>query len=211
MNKLKINQGSDLFQKVESILDEKKMSFKELAKKMDYKESYLIDELNRESVPLIAHIMFIKELSKALKVDTKYFSNNSESQELETVPSNDSEVVQNIENKVKSLLKKKSISFAELARRIGYSNAGLHRSFGNNTISVTTLELIAKELDVDISYFFEEIIIEKLVDEIISHNKTSDLKNFMFGFSRDISKGLSLKEAVYKNIDPEGYKIYLLS
>lgn len=64
-----------------------------------------------------------------------------------------------------------------------------------------SLECISKVLQVDISYFFEEDVIEHLADETMKYEKNPDFKNFMFGFSRDIARGMKLEEAVSKNMD----------
>lgn len=214
MSKLKTTHKSTLLQTVETILDKKKKSFKALAKELGYKEVELVETLNQETWPIAYFMLFREKLAKALGVDQEelvLYAKEGETPEQFFTAEPAVSVVESIEEKVRALLRKKSISFVELAQRIGFSNAGLHRSFSNNTISVTTLESIAKELDVDVSYFFENIVVEKMVDEILRHNKSADLKNFMFGFSRDVSKGMSVKDAVYKNIDPEGYKFYLVS
>lgn len=191
MSNLKTTTKSQLLEKVEEILDEKKITFKYLAKNLGIKESALIDELNATTFAAMQRILLIEQIAKILNVDMARFTAKS--------------LQNDIEEKVRLLLRKKGISFIELSRRIGYSNAGLHRTFSNKTIGIAVLENIAKELGVDISFFFEDIIIEKLVDEILKRPENPDLKTFMFGFSRDIAKGMKLEEAVYKNMAPESH------
>lgn len=112
--------------------------------------------------------------------------------------------------KIKKMLKDKKITFAELAEKIEYTSTGLNRAFGKNNLKLETLERISEVLQVDITYFFEEELTDRLVDEIMKHEQNPDLKGFMFGFSRDISKGMKLEEAVFKNMDKQGYLSNLL-
>ena len=104
--------------------------------------------------------------------------------------------------KVKSMLREKKMTFAELAEKIGYTSTGLNRAFGKNNIKLGTLESISKEMGVDISYFFEGDVVERIADEIMKHEKNPDLRSFMFGFSRNIAKGDKLENAIGKILNP---------
>ena len=151
---------SDLYKNVESILSEKGMTFKELSKRLGIKESVLIENLNRETWGLLQSIYFMDSLAKEMGVDVKRLHERN--------------IQDDIEIKVKDLIKRKGISFVELAKRIGYTNAGLHRSFANKNINLATLDIISNELDVDISYFFEAKVIDRLRNEISKYKENPD-------------------------------------
>lgn len=108
--------------------------------------------------------------------------------------------------KVKKKLKQEKMTFLELAQKIEFTDSGLRRAFDKNSLSIQTLYSISKILRVDISFFFEDKVIDRFVDEVLKRPENPDLKTFMFGFSRDIAKGMKLEEAVYKNMAPESHK-----
>lgn len=59
-----------------------------------------------------------------------------------------------IEKKVKELLHRKDWTIEMLAVKIGMTRGGLSLALKNNEFKVSTLLLIAEQLEVDIKYFF---------------------------------------------------------
>lgn len=57
---------------------------------------------------------------------------------------------------IKNLAEKKKISIRELADRVGVKENQIHVMCRTNSTKIDTLEKIAKELGVSISYFFDE-------------------------------------------------------
>ncbi len=65
---------------------------------------------------------------------------------------------------IKNLAEKKGISIRDLADRVGLKENQIHVMCRTNSTKIDTLDKIAKELGVSISYFFEEnICVEKVV------------------------------------------------
>lgn len=58
--------------------------------------------------------------------------------------------------RIKTLAESKHIEFKSLAKEIKMSEGNLHRCVRENKIQATDLEKIAKILNVNISYFFDE-------------------------------------------------------
>ncbi len=107
--------------------------------------------------------------------------------------------------KIKYLLKSNGMSFSMMCQVLNISSSSLYKSFTNKTITLNTLKRISGYLGVHSSYFYEDIIVQRFTEEIIKYPQNPDLKGFMIGFSRDISKGVKLQDAVFKNIDRKGY------
>jgi len=59
-------------------------------------------------------------------------------------------------SKIKNLLKGKKITIDELALQVGYTRSGLNKSLNSGDLKVSTLEKIAKVLDVPVSSFFSD-------------------------------------------------------
>lgn len=193
MSKIKSKPNSPILEKITSLLDERKLTFTKLAKQLGWREKELLELLSSEFVPGTMYAMVLHKIAAELKVDPDFFSEEVVEQSF-------------LLEKIKELLKKRNMSFIELARRIDYSNAGLHRAFSNKTISLLALEKISKELGVKLSYFFEGEIVELLADEILKRDKNPDIKSFILGLSRDLSKGIEFDRAIWKNQEPESYK-----
>lgn len=113
-------------------------------------------------------------------------------------------------DRLKILLKKEGLTFNELAEKLNISSTGLYLSFKRGKVTIVTLEKIGIILKVHPFYFFENDIIERLTEEVTRHSPNPDLKSFLMGFSRDVSKGMPLDQAAYKNIDPDGHRTGLL-
>jgi len=60
-----------------------------------------------------------------------------------------------ITNNIKTVLKQRKITQAELAEKIGMTRNGLSLSLKNDDFKTSVLAKIAKALDVQVSYFFE--------------------------------------------------------
>lgn len=58
--------------------------------------------------------------------------------------------------KIKDLAEKQNISIRMLAERVGLKENQIHVMCRNNSTKIDTLEKIAKELGVSVSYFFDE-------------------------------------------------------
>lgn len=177
--------------KLEEILKEKKISFSKLAKGIDVNEIELRELLVATTVPVTYYVITIRKICNYLDIDSELFLDTRHDLILE---------------KIKELLKRKRMTFVELSDEIGITKAGLYRAFHNQTLSLSSLIKISKALDVSVSYFFEEEVIERLSDEVMKYEKDPGLKPFMYGFSRDVSKGMKLEESVFKNLNPEAYK-----
>lgn len=192
MRALKFSDNNHIIELLDEILKKKKLTREQFAKKLKMKEFDLIEALRTVQDYDSSNDFIINKVSIELNVLPSYFFELNSGDFLA--------------EKVKYLLKQKGISFVELAKRISYSNAGLHRAFNTGTLTISTLSEIARELNVSIDYFFEEKIIDRLAEEVMKYDKSGDLKIFLFGFSRDLSKGMKFEDAVRKNQDPDGYK-----
>lgn len=115
-----------------------------------------------------------------------------------------------VSERLKVLLKKKGLTFNQLAEQLNITSTGLYLSFKRGKVTMLMIERIATILAVHPFYFFEGDIVERMAEEITKHSQKTDLKDFMFGFSRDIAKGMKLEEAVYKNMDKAGHQRSLL-
>lgn len=108
--------------------------------------------------------------------------------------------------RIKSLLDKQNRNVEWLAKEVGLKNKStLYVAFKKGSVSMVLLQKIASVFGIKPFYFFENDIIERLTEEIAKHPQNPDLKSFLMGFSRDVSKGLSIEQAAYKNIDPHSY------
>lgn len=71
---------------------------------------------------------------------------------------------------IRSLCEEKNIPFGELCRRIGRDVSAVHRSIRAGSTKVSTLEEIAKVLEVPAGYFFDGYVrdrdLEKYLKEI---------------------------------------------
>lgn len=117
---------------------------------------------------------------------------------------------QYIADRLKILLKNNEITFNDLAEKMGITSNGLYLSFKRGKVTISTLEKIGKVLDVHPFYFFENDIIDRLTEEAAKYPQNPDLKSFLMGFSRDVSKGMPVEQAAHKNIDLKDYTIGLL-
>ncbi|MDQ3190618.1 MAG: helix-turn-helix domain-containing protein [Bacteroidota bacterium] len=77
--------------------------------------------------------------------------------------------------RLKSLLKERGYSIKEFAIKIKMSEIGLHNAIKANSTKLETIEKIAQELNVSISYFFKSD--EELKIELISSEKEVWLKS----------------------------------
>ena len=116
-----------------------------------------------------------------------------------------------VSERLKILLKNKKLTFNQLAEQLNMTSTGLYLSFKRGKVTILMIERIAEILDVDPFYFFEGEIVERMAEEITKHSQKIDLKDFMFGFSRDIAKGMKLEDAVFKNMDKDGFLTNLLT
>lgn len=114
--------------------------------------------------------------------------------------------------RIRGLLEKQNKNVEWLALEMGFKHKNsLYVGFKIGSISIEALTKIAKILNVHPFYFFENDIVERLTEEVAKSKENPDLKSFLMGFSRDINKGMKLEEAAHKSIDPEGYKMSLIS
>ena len=74
---------------------------------------------------------------------------------------------------IKNLCIEKKITIPELSERIGMSKAGLYTTIKNQTISVTILEKIAEVLEVPVTVFFKESLINPEDEEALLNYKTA--------------------------------------
>ncbi|NVO11693.1 MAG: helix-turn-helix transcriptional regulator [Bacteroidales bacterium] len=63
-------------------------------------------------------------------------------------------------NKIKELAESRKVTIKDLAIRVGYTEAGLHKAIRNKSIKVDSLENIAQILGVPISSFFDETFVQ---------------------------------------------------
>jgi transcriptional regulator with XRE-family HTH domain len=61
-------------------------------------------------------------------------------------------------NKIKDLADQRKIKIIELSEKIGLSKTGLYKTISNKSMKVDTLEAIAKELNVSITQFFDDVM-----------------------------------------------------
>lgn len=191
MSELKFSVSDHIIEALDALLLKRKKTRKELAKTLNMSESELIENL-KAATSEFSNDYILSKVSTELNVPITYFYELNSDNFLAV--------------KVRALLKQKDISFAELSRRIKYTTAGLHRAFSTGTLTIFTLAQIAHELEVPIHYFFEELILDRLAEEALRHPNGNEVKLFLSSLSRDISKGIKLEDAVWKNIDPDGYK-----
>lgn len=112
--------------------------------------------------------------------------------------------------RLKLLLKKKEMTFNELAEKLEITPTGLYLSFKRGKITIIMLERIASILNVQPFYFFEAEILERLSDSAVIHEKNPDFKSTILSITRDVSKGTPLSDAIWKVQDPDGYNMGLL-
>ncbi|MCC7301950.1 MAG: hypothetical protein IT233_04860 [Bacteroidia bacterium] len=62
----------------------------------------------------------------------------------------------NLKERVILILKKRSYTYADLAKYLGVTEAQLDHTFANNSMEVRTLELISKELRIPLYSFFRD-------------------------------------------------------
>ncbi len=90
-------------------------------------------------------------------------------------------------NRLKKILAEKNITVKELCDMIGYSEGGFYQSVKNQSFKIATFELISKELNIPMTYWFmeESETVEgfqgndKLQIQLITHlqEKVADLKD----------------------------------
>ena len=61
-------------------------------------------------------------------------------------------------SKIKNLLKEKKITIDELALHVGYTRSGLNKSLNSGDLKASTLEKIAKVLEVPVSFFYSDFL-----------------------------------------------------
>lgn len=61
-----------------------------------------------------------------------------------------------ISKKIRNLYKSKGYTMAELAKKIGMTQAGLSKSLISEDFKISLLEKIANALEVPVNYFFED-------------------------------------------------------
>lgn len=76
--------------------------------------------------------------------------------------------------KIKQLAKERGISLGKLAQEAGITSPGLSLIMSSNVTMTTTIEKIAKILDINVGYFFDEdsvssdgVIIQQNIMEIL--------------------------------------------
>lgn len=97
-------------------------------------------------------------------------------------------------------------NYIGLAKAIGITSSSLYRAIKRGTVTIIMLEGIAKYLGVHPLYLLESDVIDRMAESIVNRKENPELKGFMFGFSRDVAKGMKLEEAVYKNMAHESHK-----
>lgn len=88
--------------------------------------------------------------------------------------------------KLKNLAKKKGISIRDLADRVGLKENQIHVMCRTNSTKIDTLDKIAKELGVSISYFFEEnIYVKKEVYNQYGHHNSQAREIGTINYNRE--------------------------
>jgi transcriptional regulator with XRE-family HTH domain len=75
--------------------------------------------------------------------------------------------------KIRELAKVKKITIRELAKKIGVRDGAIHKIIQKGSTNTTTLEKIAKVLDVPVSYFFDDEIPAKQIPQKTINQKDS--------------------------------------
>jgi len=103
-------------------------------------------------------------------------------------------------NKIKILSTEKRLSFTQLSKIIGMSRGGLYAAIDNETLTIDTLEKIAKAFDVPIISFFEnepgglisgsefdkhDLKIKVLKEEVSKLKKENDNLNLLIDFIKE--------------------------
>ena len=75
---------------------------------------------------------------------------------------------------IRDLCKQKRITIRELANRVGIGDAALHKIIQNNSTNTTTIEDIAKVLEVEVGIFFDSdsVLLSKEEVEELLHTST---------------------------------------
>ena len=100
----------------------------------------------------------------------------------------------NLRNKLRPLLKQRNTSWTELAAKIGMSKGTLFTVLKKNDLSVSQLELLAKEFNVPISYFFEtsnfwynqDELESTLFDEKIQDSSEKTVEKTIFDLQKQV-------------------------
>jgi hypothetical protein len=111
--------------------------------------------------------------------------------------------------RVKLLLERKNKNVEWLAQELGMkTKATLYTGFKKGTITIKQIESISKILEVHPFFLFEEEIIKRLTEEARKHGDKNKLsvREFLMSVSMDLSGGMKLEEAAYKNLDSDGHR-----
>ena len=115
---------------------------------------------------------------------------------------------------IKKLSKSRAITIKELCQKIEVSEAGLYKTFKNNSIKVETLQKIADVLGVDIREFFGGIStndaeLEKKYNDLIGESRTlSHIAFFLSGSLSDLIKIVDISYEFIYDILPENDRKY---
>lgn len=104
-------------------------------------------------------------------------------------------------NKIRELLTIKGITMPQLADKIGMSKAGIYQAINKKRLSVDTLEMIAKVLDVQVSDFFENQITHVVIEDSEVKRKTLD----------ELNRVKDSLDRVEKQLDSSNYVIRVTS
>ncbi|MBK6833797.1 MAG: helix-turn-helix transcriptional regulator [Bacteroidetes bacterium] len=110
-----------------------------------------------------------------------------------------------ISQRLKQNLDLSKRTFEDVSKAAGITSSSLYRALKRGKLTVVMLEDIAKFLNVPVSYFFENELVDLLTEEVLKYDKNPDLKSFLLGFSREISKGWNAQDAAGRAIDQTAY------
>jgi transcriptional regulator with XRE-family HTH domain len=108
--------------------------------------------------------------------------------------------------KIRELAEVKKITIRKLAKKVGIGESAMHSLIKNGATNTTTLEKIAKVLDVPVGYFFDDEIPAKQIPQV-NINIMNIVKNITAirkekGINQEvIADALKLDTAVVSNIE----------
>jgi transcriptional regulator with XRE-family HTH domain len=110
--------------------------------------------------------------------------------------------------KIQTLLKEKKITFADFAKSVDYTHAGLMRAFDKDNLTLKTLEQICSVLEVDFSYFFEteKVVVKRIKQELKRHQKNPPVRPFFDDVCDEVLEGLKLEDAIRFVLDEDFLK-----
>lgn len=143
------------------------------------------------------------------KTSGKKGKKNASKKTIEKATTSESKHSMLVFERVKILLESKNKNVEWLAQELGMrTKATLYTGFKKGTITIKQIESISKILEVHPFFLFEEEIVKRLTEEArkyVDKNKLS-VREFLMSVSMDVSGGMKLEDAAYKNLDSEGYK-----